>query len=88
MIVGFIRTLLIIITFYYLFKLIARYVLPFLVKKGVENMQKKQQEEFNRYREEAEKREGEVIIQTKGNRKNQTQEKDTEGEYVDFEEVE
>ena len=86
--VGFIRTLLIIITFYYLFKLIARYVLPFLVKKGVENMQKKQQEEFNRYREEAQKHEGEVIIQTKGNRKDQKQEKGTEGEYVDFEEVE
>jgi len=86
--VGFIRTLLFIIFFYYLFKLIARFVLPFLIKKGVENMQKKQQQEFDRYREEAAKREGEVIIRTKGKSKSKTKGEDTEGEYIDFEEVE
>jgi len=85
--VGFIRTLLIIIIFYYLFKLIARIVVPFLIKKGVENMQKKQQQEFDRYREEAAKHEGEVIIRTKGKSKNKINREDTEGEYIDFEEI-
>ncbi len=86
--VGFIRTLLFIIFFYYLFKLIARYVFPFLLKKGVENMQKKQQQEFDRFREEAMKREGEVKVETKGKPNRSTTTDDTEGEYVDFEEVE
>jgi len=86
--VGFIRTLLFIIFFYYLFKMIARYVLPFLLKKGVENMQKKQQQEFDRFRNEAMKREGEVKVETKGKPKRSTTTDDTEGEYVDFEEVE
>ncbi len=86
--VGFIRTLLFIIFFYYLFKLIARYVFPFLLKKGVENMQKKQQQEFDRFREEAMKREGEVKVETQGKHNRSTTTDDTEGEYVDFEEVE
>ncbi len=86
--VGFIRTLLFIIFFYYLFKWISRYILPFLVKKGVEKMQKKQEQEFDRYREEAVKYEGEVTIRKKGNAKNSSATNDPEGEYVDFEEIE
>ncbi len=50
-------------------------------------MQKKQQEQFNRYSEGQKKREGEVTI--KQNRKSQssTPEPGTDSEYVDFEEI-
>jgi hypothetical protein len=58
------------------------------VKKGVENIQKKQQQEFDRFREEAMKREGEVTVETKGSSKKSVTPDNTAGEYVDFEEVE
>jgi hypothetical protein len=88
MLVGFLRTVLFITMFYYLFKFIGRYLLPFLLKKGVENMQKKQQEQFNRYSDEQRKREGEVTIKTNQKPKNSVKESGVDSEYVDFEEVE
>ncbi len=87
MIVGLLRTFLFILIFYYLFRFVGRYLLPLLLKKGVENMQKKQQDQFNRHSEEQKKREGEVTI--KQNRKTQssTPESGIDSEYVDFEEI-
>ncbi len=87
MLVGFLRTVLFIVMFYYLFRFIGRYLLPFLLKKGVENMQKKQKEQFSRYSDEQKKREGEVTIKQPRKPKSSTIEGETDSEYVDFEEL-
>jgi len=87
MLVGFLRTVLFILIFYYLFKFIGRYLLPFLLKKGVENMQKKQHDEFNRHSEQQRKREGEVTIKQDQKSKSSTDESKPDSEYVDFEEI-
>jgi len=84
----FLKIIAFLIIFYYIFKVIGRFLFPFLIKKGVENMQKKQEQEFKRYHEEAVKREGEVRVETKRTSQKSTKLDDTEGEYVDFEEVE
>ena len=87
MLVGFIRTVFFVILFYYLFKIIGRFVLPLLLKKGVENMQKKQQEQFRRYQEQARQKEGEVTIKQNQKHKSSGNNIKEEGEYVDFEEI-
>ena len=87
MLVGFLRTVLFLFVFYYLFKFVGRYLLPFLLKKGVENMQKKQQDKFNSYNDEQKKREGEVTIKQPRKPKSSTTEGETDSEYVDFEEL-
>jgi len=83
----FLKIIAFLIIFYYIFKVIGRILFPFLLKKGVENIQKKQEREFDRFREEAAKHEGEVRVETKRNSKSPTKPHDIEGEYVDFEEV-
>lgn len=87
MVVGFFRTLLFIVIFYYLFRFVGRYLLPFLLKRGVENMQKKQEDQFNRYSEEQKKKEGEVTIKHNQKPHNSTTESGIDSEYVDFEEI-
>ncbi len=86
MLVGLFNTILYLVVFYYLFKFIGRLALPFLMKKGVERMQKQQQNAANAYRNQAQRQEGEVTINTKSQKKN-TFTQENEGEYVDFEEV-
>lgn len=84
-IVNFIKTLLIIAIIYYAIRLFTRYVLPFLIQKGVKNMQQKMQEQFRNQQTNG-RPEGDVTIQGNGNiNKNRNSDK---GEYVDFEEVE
>ena len=61
--------------------------MPFLLKKGVENMQKKQQDQFKQQSEEQRKREGEVTIKTNQKSKSSAEQSGTDSEYVDFEEV-
>jgi hypothetical protein len=85
--VGFFRTLLLIILFYYLFKVIARYVVPFLLYKGVKKMQKDQQKKYDRFYEEQRKKEGEVTIRSEGRTQTKQSTDDTIGEYVDYEEL-
>lgn len=87
MLLGFLRTVLFILIFYYLFKFIGRYLLPFLLKKGVENMQKKQQDEFNRHSEQQKKREGEVTIKQNQKSQNSVNNSNSDGDFVDFEEI-
>nr|WP_319400800.1 DUF4834 family protein [uncultured Carboxylicivirga sp.] len=87
MIVGLIRTIFYIVVFYYIFKLIGQLVMPFFLKKGVERMQRQQQQATNGYREEASRNEGKVTIQKNTETKHETHIDDNEGEYVDFEEV-
>jgi uncharacterized membrane protein len=76
-IVGFVRTLFVIVVIYYLIKFLTRFVLPLFIN------QPKQHQDFRDTRQQ--KQEGEVTIE-KDRYKGGRIPKD-EGEYVDFEEV-
>ena len=83
-IVGFFRTILIIAAIYYAIRLFSRYVLPLLVDKGIKNMQQKMQnQQFQNQHKQ--RRDGEVTIEN--NRTTQRGNSQTQGDYVDFEEV-
>ena len=82
---NFLKTLLIIAAIYYGVRVITKYVLPFLVAKGVKNMQEKMQDQYQQQNRKPQRPQGEVTIEKKpANARNS--EKDT-GEYIDFEEV-
>ncbi len=75
------KTILIILIIYYLFKLIARYLLPWFAKYFINKAAKKYQ---NQYKEPPRKKEGEVNIEYSPNKKRKL---DDLGEYVDFKEM-
>ncbi|MEN9909552.1 MAG: hypothetical protein RLZZ540_2701 [Bacteroidota bacterium] len=85
---GFIRTLFYIITFYYIFRFLAKLFLPLLVKKVVEkagqNMyqqqQRQSQQSWNNTQED------ETIIYNTQNAKKPRETKKV-GDYVDYEEI-
>jgi hypothetical protein len=81
--ISVVRTILIILIVAYLFRLIARVLLPWIIKRFIN----KQQQKF--YREQTnghgrQKREGEVNVKYK---KKEKQGGDNVGEYVDYEEL-
>ena len=82
---GLIRTIAIIVIVYYIFKLISRYILPIFLKKMVENVQQKyNQQQQNQY-DNSQGKVGETVIakkpaEPKGSSNNV-------GDYVDYEEV-
>ena len=85
---GFLRTLLIILIFYHSFRFLARIFAPLLLKRVVGNMQakaKKQNQQKNQQTENSSTKEGETIIDKNPNSK--TQGNNSVGEYVDFEEI-
>lgn len=77
----FLRTVGIIVIVYYVLKFVGRLLFPIVVKKAVNNMQARQSAN-NRER----KPEGEVTVESKRSEKNRNH--TTEGEYIDFEEIE
>ena len=79
-ITSFLRTVGIIVIVYYGLKFIGRLLFPVIVKKAVNNMQARQSTYTQR------KPEGEVTIEKKQGQ--QARHHNTQGEYVDFEEVE
>ncbi len=87
MLVGLLKTIFFLLTFYYLFKLIGRFVFPILLKKGVERMQQQQQRSAGSFREEAKQKEGKVTINKNQTGKGNSNLSDNQGEYVDYEEV-
>ncbi len=86
---GFIRTILILILFYYAFRLIVRTVLPFFAKRWV----KKAQDNFQQQQgfvdpEEAKRHEGEVKFTSQNtDSKPSSKRKEELGDYIEFEEV-
>ncbi len=80
---NFLRTVGIIVVLYYVLKFVGRLLFPIVVKKAVNNMQERQSQ-YQRQQEY--KPEGEVTI--KKDRMDQPRTRNTEGEYVDFEEIE
>lgn len=80
---NFLRTVGIIVVLYYVLKFVGRLLFPIVVKKAVNNMQERQTQY---QRQQQYKPEGEITIEK--DRKDQPRTRSTEGEYVDFEEIE
>ena len=78
---GILKTIGIIVIIYYVLKFLGRLLFPIVIKKAVNNMQARQ----SSYQTER-KREGEVTIEKEPKQRGRRQK--SEGEYVDFEEVE
>lgn len=79
---NFLRTLGIIVVLYFALKFLGRLLFPIVVKKAVNNMQARQSQY---QRQQQNKPEGEVTIEK--NRSQQSRTNTTDGEYVDFEEI-
>ena len=85
MLLGLFKTILYILLFYYAFKFLTRLFAPFLVKKAASAIKKKAEEQFRNQQAKSTVKEGETIID-KTPRDNQ-QNTNSVGEYVDFEEI-
>ena len=90
---GLLRTIVIIALFYYGFKLLTRYVFPWLLKRWVNKkmgqFQNQGQQQYQNQQQEqdfAKEQEGKVEIKSRG-KKSDSETKDM-GDFVDFEEVE
>lgn len=92
--VGFLRTVLIIILVIYALRLIGRVVVPWLLKRFVNKAQKNFEERMRQQQgfeeQEVKGQEGDIkITKKKGQQKKKPPRSDDDmGEYVDFEEVE
>ncbi len=82
---GLIETLVTIILVYYALKFLMKLLAPFLIKKAVDKMQQKAEQQY-RNNQEPDVKEGEVVIDKKPT--NIKESNKNVGEYVDFEEVE
>jgi membrane protein implicated in regulation of membrane protease activity len=80
---NFLKTVGLIVVIYFVLKLLGRLLFPVVVKKAVNNMQARQSQY---QRQSQQKQEGEVTVEKNRNRQNRAN--NTEGEYVDFEEIE
>ncbi len=84
---GFLRVLFILIIVYYVFRLLVRFVFPFLVKRYLNNFQKKFYD-ANPHLDpnQSTSKDGEVKVKRKSSddRKGKT---DDFGEYIDYEEI-
>ncbi len=74
---GLLRTILILLAIYFLFKLVVRILLPYILKTYI---QKKQNEFQQRHQDINKKPEGEITIETRKG-------KDDKGDYADYEEI-
>jgi len=81
---GFLRTILFIVIFYYLFKLIGRVILPRILNMAVNKMNQAHRQR-DEYIHQQKKQEGKVTIQ-KTEKKDKKVSSDL-GEYIDYEEV-
>ena len=81
---NFLTTLGVIVLIYYALKFVGRLLFPIVVKKAVNNMQERQTQYQRQYQQP--KPEGQVTVEN--NQRQQSRANNTEGEYVDFEEIE
>ncbi len=86
---NLLRTLLILVLLYYGFKVITRYLLPFLAKRWVNKAQEqfRQQQGNTTDADEAKRHEGEVKVESKVSEKENTTDKGQLGDYIDYEEI-
>lgn len=79
LLIGFIRTVLILLIIFYAVRLITRFVVPLLLRKTINDMQARMQQQMREQQRQG-KREGEVTIEKKPNQNNRNAQS---GEYVD-----
>lgn len=84
-ITGFLRTILFLLFFYYAFKFFARLLGPYILKKAVNKMKEKAEQQHKKQQEPTVKN-GETVIDKRPQQRKESN-KDV-GEYVDFEELE
>jgi hypothetical protein len=85
---GFIRFVFIVIIVYYLFKLVARYIMPYLLSLFIKRAQDKMMGNVSSNSgAKSSKKEGEVSVKSKP-QKSAKANKENIGDYVDFEDVE
>ncbi len=91
---GFIKTLLIILFFYYGFKVLARLFAPFLMRYAAKKIQDKFKDQMGQHmrgsgfgQQDNPKKEGEVHVKSKKSSQDKIN-SDSVGDYVDFEEIE
>ncbi|CAM1353271.1 DUF4834 family protein [Tenacibaculum insulae] len=82
---NFLRTLLIIGLIYYVLKFLIKLFAPYLLKKAVDKVQKKAEQQYNNQQKEATVEEGKTVVDKKP--QDTKQSNNTVGEYVDFEEI-
>ena len=84
---GFIKFVFFVIVIYYLFKLIARYVMPYLLSLFIKRAQDQMMGNMsNNSGAKSSKKEGEVSVKTNPQKTSKAN-KGNIGDYVDFEEV-
>ena len=87
---GLFRFLLILIVIYYVFKLLVRYIFPFIVKRYLSKVQKQfYNQNPHLDPDEQKKKEGEVKVDFNSERKENKNDNSTDdfGDYIDFEEI-
>lgn len=84
-VMGFLRTILIVILVYYALKWLGRILFPVLFKKAVKNFEKKAREQQGYAPSEEPIKEGETVIDRKPGP--QRESNTNVGEYVDYEEI-
>jgi len=92
--VGVIKTLLIILFFYYGFKVLTRLLAPFLMRYAAKKIQDKFKDQMRQHmrgssfdQQDNPKKEGEVHVKSKKSSQDKIN-SDLIGDYVDFEEIE
>ena len=91
---GLIKTLLIVLLFYYGFKVLARLLAPFLMRYAAKKIQDKFKDQMGQHmrgsgfgQQDNPKKEGEVHVRSKRSSQDKIN-PDSVGDYVDFEEIE
>ena len=91
---GLIKTLLIVLFFYYGFKVLARLIAPFLMRYAAKKIQDKFKDQMGQHmrgtgfgQQDNPKKEGEVYVRSKKSSQDKIN-SDSVGDYVDFEEIE
>ena len=81
--VNFLRTVLIIILVFYVLKFLVKLFAPYLLKKAVDKVQQKAQQQYNQ--QEPIVDEGKTVVDKKPQSTKESN--NSVGEYVDFEEI-
>lgn len=83
--VNFLKTILIILLVYYVIKFLAKLFAPYLIKKAVDKVQKKAEQQYRNQQEASDVEVGKTVIDKKPN--NSKESNNSVGEYVDYEEI-
>ena len=85
--VNFLRTLVIIIGVFYLFRWIMKLVAPWLMRKTADRMRKNMHKQSRQNQSNDRRKDGDVTIEYNSNKHRSQKDDHRVGEYVDFEEV-